>query len=216
MKTRYRLSRRGIRGDRFYCVDTTTGKRTSLRTTNEDDARQIVEAKNKSERQPVLNLQIAKAYLAGTDNGITTRTWQNAIEALTNTKQGANQQRWKTAAKDKAFVPLMPQDHHRNTRRTAFESAANGNGFHECLSAAVAQLLRGHELAAVAADSQTPMARRPVQRQTRHHAGGTPGIIAAEVNPERKALYQLCWHLGASQGDIANLKGEDVDWRTAP
>ena len=37
-------------------------------------------------------------------------------------------------------------------------------------------------------------------------------IIAAEVNPERKALYQLCWHLGASQGDVANLKGEDVDW----
>jgi integrase len=33
------------------------------------------------------------------------------------------------------------------------------------------------------------------------------------VNPERKALYQLCWHLGASQGDIANLKGEDVDWQ---
>ncbi len=37
-------------------------------------------------------------------------------------------------------------------------------------------------------------------------------IIAAEVNPERKNLYQLCWHLGASQGDIAALKGEDVDW----
>jgi integrase len=39
-------------------------------------------------------------------------------------------------------------------------------------------------------------------------------ITAAEVNPERKTLYQLCWHLGASQGDIANLKGEDVDWAT--
>ena len=38
-------------------------------------------------------------------------------------------------------------------------------------------------------------------------------IIAAEVNPERKALYQLCWHLGGSQGDIASLKGEDVDWQ---
>jgi len=37
-------------------------------------------------------------------------------------------------------------------------------------------------------------------------------ILAAEVNPERKTLYQLCWHLGASQGDIAALKGEDVDW----
>jgi integrase len=37
-------------------------------------------------------------------------------------------------------------------------------------------------------------------------------IIAAEVKPERKALYLLCWHLGGSQGDIANLKGEDANW----
>jgi len=37
-------------------------------------------------------------------------------------------------------------------------------------------------------------------------------IIAAETNEERRVFYQLCWHLGASQGDIANLKGEDIDW----
>lgn len=55
-------------------MDTATGKRTSLRTTSAGAAQQIVEAKNQSERQPVLNLQIAKAYLAGTDNGIATRT----------------------------------------------------------------------------------------------------------------------------------------------
>jgi hypothetical protein len=78
-------------------------------TSNEDEARQIVEAKNNSERQPVLNLQIAKAYQEGTDNGIATRTWQQAIESLTSTKRGENQKRWKTAAKDKAFVPLMPR-----------------------------------------------------------------------------------------------------------
>jgi integrase len=36
--------------------------------------------------------------------------------------------------------------------------------------------------------------------------------VAAEANPERKVFYQLCWHLGASQGDIASLKGEDIDW----
>jgi hypothetical protein len=69
MKTRYRLICRGIRGGAYYCVDTKTGKRTSLGTTNADDARQVIEAKNNSERQPVLNLQIAKAYLAGSDNG---------------------------------------------------------------------------------------------------------------------------------------------------
>ncbi len=84
MKTRYRLVCRGIRGGAYYCVDTTTGKRTSLGTINADDAQQIIEAKNNAERQPVLNLQIAKAYLAGSDNGITTRTWMQAIEALIN------------------------------------------------------------------------------------------------------------------------------------
>ena len=38
MKTRYRLTSRGIRGGMFYCVDKITGKRTSLQTTNKDEA----------------------------------------------------------------------------------------------------------------------------------------------------------------------------------
>jgi hypothetical protein len=75
MKTRYRLTYRDNRR-MFYCVDKNTGKRTCLTTTDRDEAQQIIEARNNSERQPVLNLQIAKAYLAGTDNGIATRTWQ--------------------------------------------------------------------------------------------------------------------------------------------
>ena len=93
----------------FYSVDKTTGKRTSLQTTNADEARQIIEAKNQSERRPGLNLQIAKAYLAGTDNGLTTRTWAQALESLTTTKQAANQHRWCTVAKDKALAPLLPR-----------------------------------------------------------------------------------------------------------
>src|SRR5947209_687899 len=109
MNTRYRLIHRAHRGGMFYCVDKTTGKRSSLQTTSSDEARQIIEAKNQAERQPVLNLQIARAYLAGSDNGIATRTWQNAIETLTSTKQEANQNRWRTAAKDKAFAPLLPR-----------------------------------------------------------------------------------------------------------
>ena len=60
----------------------TTGKRTSLQTTNPDETQQLIEAKNNTERQPVLNFQIAKAYLAGTDNGITTGTWRDAMEEL--------------------------------------------------------------------------------------------------------------------------------------
>ena len=37
-------------------------------------------------------------------------------------------------------------------------------------------------------------------------------IIDREANPERKAFYQMCWYLGGSQGDIASLHAEDVDW----
>jgi hypothetical protein len=43
----------------FYCVDKTTGKRTSIDTKDRDEAQQIIEARNNSDRQPVLNLQIA-------------------------------------------------------------------------------------------------------------------------------------------------------------
>jgi hypothetical protein len=109
MTTRYRLTCRGIRSGMFYCVDKTTGKRTSLQTTNRDEAQQIVNAKNQAQRQPVLNLHIAKAYLAGTDNGMTTRTWQHALDALTLTKLAANQHRWRTVARDKALAPRLPQ-----------------------------------------------------------------------------------------------------------
>src|SRR5207253_21701 len=58
MKTRYRLFRRGNRGGAFYCLDTKTGKRASLQTSNEDEARQIIEARNQAERQPMLKLGI--------------------------------------------------------------------------------------------------------------------------------------------------------------
>ena len=104
MKTRYSLTRRGSRGDTYYCVDAQTHKRTSLNTSDVKTARRIVEAKNQAELQPAINPQLAKAYLAGTDNGVATRTWQEAIDTLTNMKQGTNKDRWQRAAKDKAFA----------------------------------------------------------------------------------------------------------------
>ncbi len=37
-------------------------------------------------------------------------------------------------------------------------------------------------------------------------------IVAREGNEERKAYYELAWYLGASQGDLAHLEAENVDW----
>jgi len=214
MKTRYRLTCRGHRGGMFYCVDKTTGKRTSLQTSNKDEAQQIVEAKNQAERQPVLNLQIAKAYLAGTDNGITTRTWQQALESLTSTKQGANQHRWQTVARDKALAPLLARVIIETPGELLLKVMQAGS-----VSTNVF-LRRLHNFCVdmnwlpwpLVPKRQWPEVKFKEKRaitQEEHQR-----IIAAEVNPERKALYQLCWHLGASQGDVANLKGEDVDWKS--
>jgi transcriptional/translational regulatory protein YebC/TACO1 len=103
MKTRYRLIHRGRGHGTFYCVDSKTRKRTSLGKATKGEARQIVDAKNQAERQPMLNLQLAKAYLAGTDAEMPKRTWQHALEVVTETKRGANKERWKRVAKDRAL-----------------------------------------------------------------------------------------------------------------
>ena len=39
-------------------------------------------------------------------------------------------------------------------------------------------------------------------------------IFAGELNPERRAYYECCWHLGGAQTDVANLMAQDIDWQT--
>ena len=215
MKTRYRLTFRGIRGGMFYCVDKTTGKRTSLQTTDRDAAEQLVLAKNQSLRQPALNLQIAKAYLFGTDNGLATRTWQHVLEEIIRIKSGENQVRWQVMAKSKWFDSL------RN--RLLIETQAE-HLLHvlQCGKVSINVYLRRMHNLAIDMNwlpaSLIPRRRWPPVKFKDKRAitlEEHQRIIAAEVNPERKALYQLCWHLGASQGDIASLKGEDVDWQNS-
>src|SRR6266478_4343523 len=102
MKNRYRLYRRKL-GGVFYIRDSQTGKRESLGTRDRAEAVTLLNARNESVRQPQLNLQIAKAYLAGTDSGVATRTWQQALDAIVETKSGPTQDRWRRAAKETAL-----------------------------------------------------------------------------------------------------------------
>jgi integrase len=51
--------------------------------------------------------------------------------------------------------------------------------------------------------------RKRAITQAEHQA-----ILDREQNHERKAFYQLAWHLGASQTDIALLEAENIDWQT--
>ncbi|HTX20774.1 MAG TPA: hypothetical protein VMD27_02775 [Candidatus Aquilonibacter sp.] len=161
----------------------------------------------------MLNLQIAKAYLAGTDNGIAIRTWESALESLINTKEAENQRRWRVAARDKAFAPLLPRVIIETPGELLLKVLQTGK-----VSTNVF-LRRLHNFCVdmnwlpwpLVPKRQWPQVKfkekRAITREEHEK------IIKAEKNPERKKLYELSWHLGASQGDIANLKGEDVDWK---
>ena len=102
MKNRFRLYRRKM-GGMFYVEDSQTRKQESTGTRNRAEATTLLNARNEASRQPQLNLQIAKAYLAGTDSGISTRTWQDAFNAIIEYKKGTTKERWQRGAKQQAF-----------------------------------------------------------------------------------------------------------------
>lgn len=211
MKTRYRLFLR--RKSVYYAFDNTTKTFESLKTKNKAEATRLLMALNEAGQQPAMNLGLARVYLKHSDPLVSTRTWQHVLDEIIKLKSGPTQFRWQSAGKDKAFAPLL--------NRVLIETQA------EHLLAVMNKgtvstnvyLRRLHNFAVdmnwlpatVIPRRQWPAVHYKEKRAitlAEHQR-----IVAAEVNLERKLLYQLCWHLGGSQSDIALLKGEDVDWQ---
>ncbi|HMO66440.1 MAG TPA: tyrosine-type recombinase/integrase [Verrucomicrobiota bacterium] len=210
MKHRYRIIQRGSRGGACYCVDTATGRRTSLGTADRDAAEQIVLAKNQALRQPSLNLQIAKAYLAGSDSGSATRTWGAALEILIETKLGETRRRWLTAAKDRAFAPLLPRVLTETRAEELLAVLRRGT-----VSTNV-HLRKLHNFCHEMGWLPWPVLPRrqwpPVRYQDKRAitAWEHARIVAREPDRERRLFYELLWELGGAQSDVACLRAEDV------
>ncbi len=68
------------RGTVFYCEDRITGQQKSLLTKDEAEARKIIRAKNEAVAQPLMNLVLAKTYLAAQDPKLVTRTWSDVMD----------------------------------------------------------------------------------------------------------------------------------------
>lgn len=72
MKSRFILSNRaGV----YYSEDTVARKQHSLRMRDEAEAIVLLNAKNGSFRQPILNMQIVRAYLSAKRYGKRLLTW---------------------------------------------------------------------------------------------------------------------------------------------
>ena len=213
MKNRFRLIRRGER-HQFYCVDNETGQRTSLKTSDRDTAEQIILARNQSLRQPMLNRQIAKAYLSGTDAAMASRTWQEAFEAIVQRKHGPTRERWERAIKNLHLNPL----------RKLVIVETQPDHLWQVLNAGTVstnvQLRELHNFVLamgwlpwpVIAQRQWPKIRYGPKRAITLEEHQR--IVAREYNAEYKAFYELCWYLGGSQSDMAGLFAENIDWRT--
>jgi integrase len=211
MKRRFTLYRRKL-GGMFYIQDTETGKQESLGTKERAEAVSILNARNEAVRQPHLNLQIAKAYLAGTDSGVAARTWQNALDALIDLRTGPTKDRWQRAAKEKAFDLIRDEVIIETTAEQLFA----------CLKAGTVStnvhLRELHNYCLSMNWLPWPVIPRRLWPKIEYKpkrsitAEEHSRIVGREKNPELRDFYDLCWHLGGSQTDVANLRAEDVDW----
>jgi integrase len=210
MKTRYRLFKRnsGI----FFIQDNASGKQESLRTRDREQAKRLFAARNEAYRQPAMNLQIAQVYLQHGDPAMANRKWQDVIAQIISTKTGNTLERWEYAAKDKAFDLIR----HRKLIETSSEhfllvlktGSVSTNVY----------LRRLHNYAVgmhwlpwpVLPKLHWPQVRYKEKRAITFEEHQK--IIDRERNPATRAFYQLLWHLGGSQTDIATLRAEDIDW----
>lgn len=209
MRKKFRMFRRG---NVFWCQNNETGKQETLSTKDRPTAERILNARNEAHQQPVINLQIARAYLLVGDPEIGTRTWQFVMDEIVKLKHDETRRRWHVAIKDKALDGLRCLSI-IETRAEHFLRAME----HGKVSTNV-YLRRIHNFALdmnwlpvpVIPKRQWPEVRHKQKRAItleEHRA-----IVAREVNPERRAFYELLWHLGASQSDAAWLEAENIDW----
>ena len=210
MKSRFILF---LRAGVYYYEDTTTKKQLSLRTKVESEALTLLHVKNESHRQPTLNRQIARTYLAATDPEAAKRTWQVPMDEMTKTKTGSTRIRHERAMADEAFELIR--------KLPILETQAMH--FLKVLQAGTVStnvyLRRIQNFALdmnwlpwpVLPKKQWPKVRFKDKRAValkEHQA-----IVAAESNPERRAFYACCWHLGGAQSDVAELSAKDIDWK---
>ncbi len=209
MKNRFILFQRsGV----YYAEDTTTGKQTSLRTKDKDDALRLLHVKNEAVHQPAMNMQIAQVYLQHGDPALASRTWQQIMEQMADTKSGCTLKRWQTAMRDTAFDLI------RN--RKLIETTAEH--FLAVLKAGSIStnmfLRRLHNFAANMRWVPLPVLPKPNWPVVRHKERRAitfeehQKIIYRELKPATRAFYELLWHLGGAQSDIATLSAEDIDW----
>jgi hypothetical protein len=196
----------------WYAENTTNRQQHSLRTHSKTEAERFLQATNEAHRMPAINLQIARAYITASDPELARRTWQEVMNGMVAARKGENGRRWRVAIKDHNFdllrkLPLLETRADHFLKVLADRKVSTNIYLRRIHNFALAM---DWLLKAIIPKAQWPKVTH--KSKTAITLEQHLRIVDREKNPERRALYQLCWHLGGSQMDIANLLAEDVDW----
>ena len=168
---------------------------------------------NESHREPALNLNLARAYLAAHDPKIAQRTWQAVMDEMATHGIPSTQVRYARGFRSKAYHPIRNKPLVQTTGEDLLAVIhANGN--------CVAHYLRRlHNLALDLGWLPWPILAKRAWPKIRSQSKGAitaeehGAVIASEKNPERRAYYEFLYDTGAAQTDAANLTAEHIDWR---
>jgi len=214
VKNRFRLIAYRSLGGIYYLHDNESGKRSSLETKDKGRATEILVARNESSREPAFNLQKARVYLSASDPAIATRTWGMALEALIASKpaESENRARLVRFSKEKVLEPILKVVLLETRAEQLLDVVTAGTVSTNTFLRRLQNFCVGMNWLPWPALPKKlwPPVKFKKKRAIKHDEHLK--IVAREKNVERRNFYELFWHLGGSQSDVANLEAEDIDW----
>src|SRR5438309_8618973 len=201
VQLKYRLYRR--RNGVFFWQENDSSRQGTLRTSDRREAERLLNAMNESHREPTLNLNLARAYLAAHDPKMAQRPWQAVMNEMATHGIPTTQERCARGFRSKAYDPIRNKPLVQTTGADLLAIIhTNGN--------CVAHYLRRlHNLAVDLGWLPWPvMAKRACAQigsksKRAITAGEHATVIAAEKNAERCASYDLTYENRAGHDDTA-------------
>jgi len=217
MQDKYRLYRRSNRAQgTFYAENCATGARESLGTKNRAEAKRLLQAKNDSHAQPTLSRELAKAYLHSQDPRYGERTWGDVARLIDGAYQGSTKERFQKFLRSEPVKRLM----HMRLAETGSSDLLDVFAHPKAGVSTNVQLRILHNRALDLEWILRPILSKKAwpKIRYRHRHGITleqhQAVLKATPNEEYRIFFELLWHTGGSQSDIANLRAEDIDWTT--
>src|SRR5438132_14199723 len=109
VQLKYRLYRR--RNGVFYWQENDSSKQGTLRTSDRREAERLLNAMNESHREPTLNLNLARAYLAAHDPKMAQRSWQAVMDEMATHGIPTTQERCARGFRSQAYDSIRSEEH---------------------------------------------------------------------------------------------------------